>query len=669
MSKAVSTEIVLYYFESPCSTVEVKRVLSYCNLNSIPLIIADNCLSSSQSTNIVSSTSYYIRFPVDDQTLKIHLSRAFLSINREQLNENHKKKLQLAIQILEILNTQKAFNIVVKEVIFLIKIFTGYDEVAIKITEKNGASFFESVNKEKSLNGLCRKNIDLKVDQQNNTCTSCICSLVLDKDINKEQLPFITSGGSFWSNDFFQTLEEYSDTFLSYGFNIDTFKDYYNSVALIPLSANNRVIGIMQVCSENKNAFDEETISFLERINMSIGIALASKKMQIELEESFAHIEESRLLLDSILTGIQAAVILIDPATNKIAYANLNAEKLLKHNTESLIGEICTQVACNIDNKDNLHKEYTITFPDKTLIPISRSVLDVKWKGKDHLALIFFDLTEKKMLERQLSIAQKMESIGHLAAGIAHEINTPIQYIGDNTQFIKDVVNDFLIFYDKFQEIVETLSTEKQEKFKEISSDLDIEFVKNEVPLAINQSLEGIKRVSTIVQAMKMFSHPGVEEKTVIDINSAIKNTTTVTRNEWKYDAEVILELDLKNPKILGNAVDINQVLLNIIVNSAHAIKEAKKSKTIEGIIKITTSTENGYVLIKIQDNGCGIPEAISNKVFDHFFTTKEVGKGTGQGLSICHNIITEKHGGQIYFESADGAGTTFTIKLKEAEA
>ena len=166
-----------------------------------------------------------------------------------------------------------------------------------------------------------------------------------------------------------------------------------------------------------------------------------------------------------------------------------------------------------------------------------------------------------------------------------------------------------------------------------------------------------------------MFSHPGVEEKTVIDINSAIKNTTTVTRNEWKYDAEVILELDLKNPKILGNAVDINQVLLNIIVNSAHAIKEAKKSKTIEGIIKITTSTENGYVLIKIQDNGCGIPEAISNKVFDHFFTTKEVGKGTGQGLSICHNIITEKHGGQIYFESADGAGTTFTIKLKEAEA
>ncbi|MGE4498254.1 MAG: sensor histidine kinase, partial [Deferribacterales bacterium] len=207
------------------------------------------------------------------------------------------------------------------------------------------------------------------------------------------------------------------------------------------------------------------------------------------------------------------------------------------------------------------------------------------------------------------------------------------------------------------------------QKFDILKPMLEIDFIRDEVPLALELTLEGIERVSSIVRAMKMFSHPGAEEQSIIDVNTSVQNTVTVARNEWKYDAEVVLDLYPSNPKILGNPVDFNQVLLNLLVNAAHAIKEANAGQNKKGTITISTGIENGLAVIKVEDTGCGIPPSIADKVFDPFFTTKEVGKGTGQGLSICHTIITEKHGGQIYFESVVGEGTTFYIKIKTTEA
>jgi signal transduction histidine kinase len=300
-------------------------------------------------------------------------------------------------------------------------------------------------------------------------------------------------------------------------------------------------------------------------------------------------------------------------------------------------------------------------------------VLHVKWKGKLHYAIIFFDLTDRKILERQLAIAQKMESIGQLAAGIAHEINTPVQYIGDNTHFIKDVMEQFLDFYTAFEKLKilaeeEGVGEKTFELLKNMEKLIEIDFVKEEVPLAIDQTLEGVERVSTIVRAMKMFSHPGSDEQTIIDINTSVKNTVTVARNEWKYVADIVMDLDETNPKILGQPVDFNQVLLNLLVNAAHAIEDVNKGTDKKGTITITTSTEKDNAVVKIKDTGSGIPANIANKIFDPFFTTKEVGKGTGQGLSICHTVIRDKYGGQIYFDTVEKEGTTFIIKLKKID-
>ncbi|MCD8490991.1 MAG: hypothetical protein LRY51_03345, partial [Geovibrio sp.] len=212
--------------------------------------------------------------------------------------------------------------------------------------------------------------------------------------------------------------------------------------------------------------------------------------------------------LDSILTGIQAAIVLVDPDTQTIAYSNATADKLLKKGAGPLMGKNCEQFICSTRDTPDTHTDYIITLDDNTFIPVSKSVLQVKWQqpsSRNYNSLIS---PRKKMLERQLAIAQKMESIGQLAAGIAHEINTPIQYIGDNTHFIKDVMESFLKFYNAFEKTLEETDPATRQKFDILKPMLEIDFIKEEVPLALEQTLEGIERVSSIVRAMKMFSHP-----------------------------------------------------------------------------------------------------------------------------------------------------------------
>ncbi|HDH97429.1 MAG TPA: histidine kinase, partial [Proteobacteria bacterium] len=193
----------------------------------------------------------------------------------------------------------------------------------------------------------------------------------------------------------------------------------------------------------------------------------------------------------------------------------------------------------------------------------------------------------------------------------------------------------------------------------------DMEFLAEEVPKAIDESLDGIERIASIVRAMKEFSHPGLEEKVAIDINRAIQNTVTISRNEWKYVADVELDLDPNLPLVPCLPRDINQVLLNIIVNAAHAIADVVgEGRAAKGKITISTRHIGDWVEIRISDTGTGIPPEIRHRIFDPFFTTKEVGKGTGQGLSIAHSIVVDKHKGQIFFETEMGKGTTFFIRL-----
>jgi PAS domain S-box-containing protein len=280
------------------------------------------------------------------------------------------------------------------------------------------------------------------------------------------------------------------------------------------------------------------------------------------------------------------------------------------------------------------------------------------------------DVTERKIMESQILESQKLESIGQLAAGIAHEINTPMQYISDNIYFIENSFDDIESLLDKFEKLFKAVKMGKIKSglLLELESsieELEMAYLREEIPVAIKQTLEGVARVSKIVKAMKEFSHPGTDEMTLIDINRAIQSTITVARNEWKYSCQVDTDLDISLPCVPCLPAEFNQAILNIIINAVHAIDDVVgRNSSVKGRIKVITCNYKEWAEIRISDTGPGIPKDIQSKIFNPFFTTKEVGRGTGQGLHIVHAIIVNKHGGTIRFESEIGKGTTFIIRL-----
>jgi signal transduction histidine kinase len=280
------------------------------------------------------------------------------------------------------------------------------------------------------------------------------------------------------------------------------------------------------------------------------------------------------------------------------------------------------------------------------------------------------DITGRLVLEHELAQAQKLESIGQLAAGIAHEINTPIQFVGDNVRFLSDAFADLHTILKRYREILAAVKCGRRlppELLETCEAELqqaDLDFLSDETPKAFAQTAEGIKRVATIVRAMKEFAHPGTHEKAAVDLNKAIESTVIVARNEWRYVAELQTNLDPSLPPVLCLVGEFNQVVLNMIINATHAIADTVKDTGKKGTITISTTRVDDSVEISIADTGGGIPEAIRHKIFDPFFTTKEVGKGTGQGLAIARSVVVDKHGGTIRVESDVGKGTTFIIRL-----
>ncbi|MDP3428338.1 MAG: PAS domain S-box protein, partial [Humidesulfovibrio sp.] len=284
------------------------------------------------------------------------------------------------------------------------------------------------------------------------------------------------------------------------------------------------------------------------------------------------------------------------------------------------------------------------------------------------------DTTERKGLESQLLQSQKLEAIGQLAAGIAHEINTPAQYVGNNVQFVKTAFADIFSMCGDFHQLLKTAKSgavplEQVLAVEKSMADHDIEYLMTEVPSAIAQTLEGVERISTIVRSVKQFAHPGAAVMAPADLNEAMQSTVTVSRNEWKYVAELTTELDDALPAVVCMVGEINQVVLNLIVNAAHAIADAiadanRDDPERKGLITLTTRHAPPWAEIRVADTGTGIPPAVQAKIFDPFFTTKEVGQGTGQGLTISRSIVVEKHHGQLIFETEPGVGTTFVVRL-----
>lgn len=276
---------------------------------------------------------------------------------------------------------------------------------------------------------------------------------------------------------------------------------------------------------------------------------------------------------------------------------------------------------------------------------------------------IIRDLTNIKKQETQIRHLQKMEAIGTLAAGIAHEINTPSQFVNDNLTFMKDAYKDILPIFQLINksEDMQACLTE----IENLAKNVDLEYLQEEIPNAIDQSLDGIKRIAKIVGAMRDFAHSGPKDKVYADLHKIIQNSIILSKNAWKYIAEIETEFDETIKNIYCQPNDLNQVIINMIVNSSHAMEDKfEGSETLQGKIKIKTVNQNKNVEIYISDNGAGMSENVMKRIYDPFYTTKDVGRGTGQGLAIVFDIIVTKHNGEIEVKSKEGIGTDFKITL-----
>lgn len=320
----------------------------------------------------------------------------------------------------------------------------------------------------------------------------------------------------------------------------------------------------------------------------------------------------------------------------------------------------------------NRRKDGTTYCEEMTITPLLSACGKV-----ENFVAVKQDITERKeadkelrLMDMQLRQAQKLEAVGQLAAGIAHEINTPTQYVGDNTRFLKDAFTDLHKILDSHKELLtaaekNAVTPELLARVRAVLAAADFQYLSEQIPSAINETLEGVERVTKIVRAMKEFSHPGGKEKSAVDINKAIESTVTVARNEWKYVAEMKLELDTNLPLVPCFLGEFNQVILNLVINAAHAIGDVvKQTGGAKGLITISTRCDGSEVEVRVSDTGTGIPENVRPRIFEPFFTTKALGKGTGQGLAIVYGSIVKKHGGKVSFETETGRGTTFILRL-----
>jgi two-component system, NtrC family, sensor kinase len=287
------------------------------------------------------------------------------------------------------------------------------------------------------------------------------------------------------------------------------------------------------------------------------------------------------------------------------------------------------------------------------------------------VVLVAQEITELRRAQLEVTSAQRMAAVGTLAAGIAHEINTPVQFVGDSLGFLREGMQDVMTVLDELQKVRRLVAEEPSSEavrealaaVSEAEARADLPYLRENLPQALERCVDGLGRVSSIVNSIQEFAHPAGKDAAPVDLNRAIANTLTIARNAYVDVAE--LETDLRELPLVTCHVDqINQVVLNLVLNAAHAIGETFKSSGVKGHLTVGTRMEGEDVVIRIGDTGAGIPEAIRGHIFEPFFTTKAVGEGTGQGLALAWKLVTEKHGGTLSFETIPGKGTTFFVRM-----
>jgi PAS domain S-box-containing protein len=424
----------------------------------------------------------------------------------------------------------------------------------------------------------------------------------------------------------------------------------------------------------------KEMIGQLQKLNAEMEVLVDQRT--VELQESYA--ENIR-----VLESINSILISVD-ADNRIVKWNRAAELAFNRKASVMVSQDLARMHLPWD-WERIKEGMGTCRAEQTSVRIDNVKFNRSDEKDGYLGITFTpivddtgqyvgtlllgaDITERLALESRLLQAQKLESIGGLASGMAHEINTPIQYVGDNVNFLKSSFRDLMRLQERYAELLDMaergpIPPKHLSGIQSFIQEIDLDYLVSEIAPAIEQTMEGVERIVAIVRAMKHFAHPGRREKTATDLVKSIESTLTVARNEWKYVAQLKTDFQPDLPLVLCFPGEFNQVILNLIVNAAHAIGELLgENPSEQGLIEVSAYQKGPGVEIRISDSGTGIPEEIQEKLFDPFFTTKDVGKGTGQGLALAHDVIVNKHGGQITVESEVRCGTTFAIYLPLTE-
>jgi PAS domain S-box-containing protein len=425
--------------------------------------------------------------------------------------------------------------------------------------------------------------------------------------------------------------------------------------------------------SNSYAAFDRE------RYLAEHSIQLASSEMQ----ELNAKLSVERDKLKNIFRSAPVAMGTLDPQ-GRIVDVNCALEELFGFSREELLGKSylgflsAEDVAASRDafvelvdgaRRNNQTQRRMVAKDGRSLL-VNIGLTAVRdHEGKAQLLIVTVeDVTERTRLEVELRHSQKLESVGRLAAGIAHEINTPIQFVGDNVHFLSGAFEQLLALCASYQNackrsVAGQVSAEDIAQIKQEEELADLDYLRANIPASILATIDGVGRVAKIVQSMKAFAHPDRGEKEPSDLNLALRNTLTVATNELKYVAAVETEFG-ELPMVPCFLSDLNQVFLNLLVNAAHAVGDVVGKSSQRGVIRVRTYCEQDHVVVAISDTGTGIPADLHGRIFEPFFTTKEVGKGTGQGLALARSVIVEEHGGTLTFTTEMGKGTTFFIRI-----
>jgi len=419
-------------------------------------------------------------------------------------------------------------------------------------------------------------------------------------------------------------------------------------------------------------------LQFFERVMRT---ATDTARLESIVSERTSQLQESREQYRLIAESTNVIPFTFDPAQSCFTYVGPQALRLLGFPLERWKETGFLDALVPAEQVESLRARFDSAAPERDFeVECSARDADarslyLRWVvscgesgGAPCLRGLILDITEQRRLEGELAQAQKLESVGRLAAGVAHEINTPIQFVSDSVEFLREATTDLIAVMEKLQAVRQAVldgqpAAEAAAAAHEAEQLADLSYLFEHLPKAFERSLEGLGRVTTIVRSMKEFAHPDDRKMAGLDLNRAIESTLIIARSEYKYVAE--LDTDYGNiPMVLCYAGDVNQAILNLVSNAGHAIADVVGDGGTRGRIGVRTYLEGAYVVIALSDTGGGIPPEVAHRIFDPFFTTKDVGKGTGQGLAIARSVIVDKHHGQLTFDSTPGAGTTFFVRL-----